>query len=87
MIAYPKAGYGLESISVKTADGKEFWFPFSGKLDVKTGAVTGVGGGGNYYTRTTSNTLAVDAMVAWGNPASEGSLNRPYGFTVRCVKE
>lgn len=71
----------------KTTSGKEFWFPFSGKLDVQTGAVTGVGGGGNYYTRTTSNTLAVDAMVAWGNPASEGSLNRPYGFTVRCVKE
>lgn len=71
----------------KTATGKEYWFPFSGKLDVQSGAVTGVGGGANYYTRSTSGALAKDAMIAWGNPASEGALNRPYGFTVRCVKE
>ena len=72
----------------KQADsGKEYWFPFTGKKDCNKGDLSGVGGGANYHTATCQNTLAIMEMFAWGNPASETGLNRPYGSSVRCIKE
>ena len=72
----------------KQADsGKEYWFPFTGKKDVVTGVLNGVGSGANYHTATRQNTLAIMELFAWGNPASETGLNRPYGSSVRCIKE
>ncbi len=72
----------------KQADsGKEYWFPFTGKKDCNKGDLNGVGGGANYNTATCQNTLAIMEMLAWGNPASETGLNRPYGSSVRCIKE
>lgn len=59
--------------------GKEYWFPFTGKKDCNKGDLNGVGGGANYNTATCQNTLAIMEMLAWGNPASETGLNRPYG--------
>ena len=67
--------------------GKEYWFPFTGKKDCNKGDLNGVGGGANYNTATCQNTLAIMEMLAWGNPASETGLNRPYGSSVRCIKE
>lgn len=72
----------------KQADsGKEYWFPFTGKKDVSTGVLSGAGSGGQFHTATCQNTLAVMQMMAWGNPTSETGLNRPYGSSVRCIKE
>ncbi|MCD8033310.1 MAG: hypothetical protein LUF83_03295 [Alistipes sp.] len=72
----------------KQADsGKEYWFPFTGKKDCNKGDLNGVGGGANYNTATCQNTLAIMEILAWGNPASETGLNRPYGSSVRCIKE
>lgn len=70
----------------KQSDGKEYWFPFTGKLDPNKGDLSGVDGGALYLTRNTSNTLMEVESFAWGNPASEFQLNRSYGATVRCVK-
>ncbi len=66
---------------------KEWWFPFAGKKEPNDGTLTGVGGGANYHTATTSNTTALMEIMAWGNPASETGLNRTYGSSVRCVKD
>ena len=53
----------------KQADsGKEYWFPFTGKKDVVTGVLNGVGSGANYHTATRQNTLAIMELFAWGNP-------------------
>lgn len=66
---------------------KEYWWPFTGKKDTNTGVLSGVDGGGNYNTASVSNTTAMMQMFAWGNPSSETGLNRPYGSSVRCIKE
>ncbi len=66
---------------------KEWWFPFTGKKEPNDGTLTGVGGGANYHTATTSNTTALMEIMAWGNPTSETGLNRTYGSSVRCVKD
>ena len=66
---------------------KEWWFPFTGKKEPNDGTLTGVGGGANYHTATTSNTTAFMEVMAWGNPTSETGLNRTYGSSVRCVKD
>ena len=66
---------------------KEWWFPFTGKKEPDDGTLNGVGGGANYHTATTSNTTVLTENMAWGNPASETGLNRPYGASVRCVKD
>ena len=71
----------------KTTDGKEYWFPFQGKKEPNSGELTGVGGGGQLHTRSVSNTTVSVESFAWGNPASESPLNRPYGSGVRCIKE
>ena len=71
----------------KTESGKEYWFPFSGKRDCDKGTISGVGSGANYNTRTASSTTVMQESFAWGNPATEFSLNRPYGAGVRCIKE
>lgn len=71
----------------KTTDGKEYWFPFSGRKDCGTGDLLGVGGGAQYHTRTVLNTTVTTEVLAWGNPTSESGLNRPYGNNIRCVKE
>ena len=70
----------------KQPDGKEYWFPFTGKMDPNKGDLSGVDGGALYLTRNTSNTLMEVESFAWGNPSSEFQLNRSYGATVRCVK-
>ena len=71
----------------KTESGKEYWFPFSGQKDCDKGTISRVGGGANYNTRDVqSNTVMIESF-AWGNPASEFNLNRPYGSSVRCMKE
>lgn len=70
----------------KTPDGKEFWFPFSGKKDCNTGDLSSVGGGSQYHTRDTQNTTCQEELLAWGNPASESQLNRSYGSSIRCIK-
>ncbi len=66
---------------------KEWWFPFTGKKDCTDGVLTGVGGGANYNTCSASSQLAMVEMMAWGNPTSETGLNRPYGSSVRCIKD
>jgi len=66
---------------------KEYWFPFSGQLATQSGALERVGGGAGYYTRNVEGSVATSANIAWGNPASEFNLNRPYGYSVRCIKE
>ncbi len=71
----------------KTEGGKEYWFPFPGKREVADGFVSGVGGGAQIHTRSTSQTYCVVESFAWGNPSSEFQLNRPYGNSVRCIKE
>lgn len=67
--------------------GKEFWFPFAGKKDGLKGDLNGVAGGTQYHTRNNSNTTVLCEILAWGNPASETGLNRPYGNLIRCIKE
>ena len=69
------------------ATGKEYWFPFSGERTPGDGTLYGVGGGAQWHTRTPSGTLATVQILAWGNPASVTSLNRPYASSIRCVKE
>jgi len=54
---------------------------------VSTGVLNGVAGGATFHTATCQNTYAIMEMLAWGNPASETGLNRPYGSSVRCIKE
>jgi hypothetical protein len=71
----------------KTTEGKEYWFPFAGKRDAKTGEISGAGGGAQYHTRNTAQTFSVTESFAWGNPSTEFELNRPYGSSVRCIKE
>ena len=71
----------------KTTDGKEYWFPFAGRKECGKGDLLGVGGGAQYHTRTVLNTTVVTQSLAWGNPTSETGLNRPYGNSVRCIKE
>ena len=71
----------------KTADGKEFWFPFGGNMDCTKGTLQSVGGSGMYNTRTDSSNTVLYENMAWGNPASETGLNRPYGASTRCIKE
>ncbi|MBQ1209994.1 MAG: hypothetical protein II364_02595 [Bacteroidales bacterium] len=71
----------------KTTEGKEYWFPFAGKRDAKTGEISGTGGGAQYHTRNTAQTFSVTESFAWGNPSTEFELNRPYGSSVRCIKE
>lgn len=66
---------------------KEYWWPFTGKKDTNTGVLSGVDGGANYNTASVTNTTATLEIFAWGNPASETGLNRPYGSSVRCIKE
>lgn len=66
---------------------KEYWFPFSGKRECNNGALTSVGGGSQYHTCTTSGNLATEESLAWGNPASESPLNRPYASSIRCVRD
>lgn len=71
----------------KTTDGKIFWFPLVGNIDCTKGTLQSVGGSGMYNTRSdNSNTVFYESM-AWGNPASEAGLNRPYGAATRCIKE
>ncbi|MCQ2141748.1 MAG: hypothetical protein MJY83_05325 [Bacteroidales bacterium] len=71
----------------KTTDGKEFWFPLTGNIDCSKGTLQSVGGSALYNTRSdNSNTVLYESM-AWGNPASETGLNRPYGASTRCIKE
>lgn len=68
--------------------GKEYWFPFCGRMQPDNGALLGTGSGANYHTRSTAGgSLATLETFAWGNPTSESELNRPYGAAVRCVKE
>ena len=71
----------------KTTEGKEYWFPFAGRKDCGTGDLLGVGGGSQYHTATVLNTTVTTEVLAWGNPTSESGLNRPYGNSVRCIKE
>ena len=66
---------------------KEYWWPFTGRKDPQSGAILSVDGGANYSTASTQNQLAMLEQFAWGNPASETGLNRPYGSSVRCIKE
>jgi len=71
----------------KTKEGKEFWFPLTGNIDCTKGTLQAVGGSALYNTRSdNSNTVFYESM-AWGNPASETGLNRPYGASTRCIKE
>lgn len=71
----------------KTTDGKEFWFPLTGNIDCGKGILQSVGGSGMYNTRTDSSNTVIYESMAWGNPASEVGLNRPYGASTRCIKE
>jgi hypothetical protein len=71
----------------KTLGGKEFWFPFPGHRACESGLVYGTGGGAQIHTRSTAQTYCVVESFAWGNPSSEFELNRPYGSSVRCIKE
>lgn len=71
----------------RTAEGKEFWFPFVGNMDCTKGTLQSVGGSGLYNTRTDSSNTVIYENMAWGNPASETGLNRPYGAATRCIKE
>ena len=67
--------------------GKEYWFPFAGHITCQDGDLQSVGGGVQIHTRSTESSLCKIESFAWGNPASEMGLNRPYGSNVRCVKE
>ena len=69
------------------SSGKEYWFPFAGEKTPNDGSLYSVGGGAQWHTRSTSNTLAQVQILAWGNPASVTQLNRPYASSIRCVKE
>lgn len=71
----------------KTKEGKEFWFPLSGNIDCTKGTLQSVGGSALYNTRTDSSNTVLYEQFAWGNPASETGLNRPYGASTRCIKE
>lgn len=71
----------------KTTDGKEFWFPLSGNIDCSKGTLQGVGGSALYNTRSDNSNTVFYQNMAWGNPASESGLNRPYGAATRCIKE
>ena len=66
---------------------KEFWFPFTGEKDCNKGELNSVGSGSQFHTRSTSNTTTLVQCFAWGNPSSEMGLNRPYGSSVRCIKD
>ena len=71
----------------KTTEGKEYWFPFAGKKDGNKSDLLSVGGTAQYHTCTPNGTTVTTELFAWGNPASESPLNRPYGNSVRCIKE
>jgi len=71
----------------KTAAGKEYWFPLCGNIDCTKGTLQSVGGSALYNTRTDNSNTVLYENMAWGNPASETGLNRPYGAATRCVKE
>lgn len=71
----------------KTSEGKEFWFPLGGNYDCTKGILQSVGGSGMYNTRTDNSNTVIYENMAWGNPASETGLNRPYGASTRCIKE
>ncbi|MCQ2180135.1 MAG: hypothetical protein MJY91_08570 [Bacteroidales bacterium] len=71
----------------KTPDGKLFWFPLTGNIDCTKGTLQGVGGSALYNTRTDSSNTVLYENMAWGNPASETGLNRPYGASTRCIRE
>lgn len=71
----------------RTAEGKEFWFPLTGNMDCTKGTLQSVGGSALYNTRTDSSNTVMYESMAWGNPASETGLNRPYGASTRCIKE
>lgn len=71
----------------KTADGKIFWFPLTGNIDCTKGTLQSVGGSALYNTRSDSSNTVLYESFAWGNPASETGLNRPYGASTRCIKE
>lgn len=75
------------SFRYRKSDGREYWFPLAGNRDGQTGTIKSVGGSGDYWTSTASNTVMFMQMFAWGNPASVSGLNRVYGATVRCIKE
>ena len=66
---------------------KEYWWPFTGRKDPNSGSLMGIDGGAQYHTASTMNTTATIESFAWGNPATETGLNRPYGSSVRCIKE
>lgn len=67
--------------------GKEYWFAFPGHRQSQTGEVYGTGGGAQFHTRETQQTYCIVQQLAWGNPASDTGLNRPYGSSIRCIKE
>lgn len=71
----------------KDTSGKEFWFPWAGHINCNNGKLQSIGGGGQTHTASVSGNLCVIETFAWGNPASEAQLNRPYGSNVRCIKE
>ncbi len=75
------------SFRYRKSDGREYWFPLVGNRDGQTGTIKSVGGSGDYWTSTPSNTIMYMQIFAWGNPASVTGLNRVYGATVRCIKE
>lgn len=66
---------------------KEYWFPFCGQRDCNSGDLRSTGSGSQFHTRTAQNTTVLTQLFAWGNPASESPLNRPYGSSIRCIKE
>ena len=77
----------IDYINSSPSSGKEYWFPFAGEKTPNDGSLYSVGGGAQWHTRSTSNTLAQVQILAWGNPASVTQLNRPYASSIRCVKE
>ena len=72
----------------RTADGKEYWFPFTGdKHPLEEGALKEVGDIADIHTRTPDGSFAKIQGFAFGNPTTESGMNRAYGSSVRCVKE
>ncbi len=69
------------------ANAREYWFPFSGNRHCNKGVLAGVGSGSLYHTSTNDGNCVLVESMAWGNPTSETPLNRPYGASIRCVKD
>ncbi len=89
--SYPWYSSNLDKEDVgfryRTSDGSEYWWPQGGNRDGQKGSIQSVGGSGDYWTSTSSNTLMNMQMFAWGNPKSQTGLNRVYGASIRCIKE